>query len=105
MLDEAKMLEALKGVSAGAPLRVLYVAGREPTDKAIREAHRHVTNPTRSRHHFVGSFVGTRVTKKGDIVMTIFADNRDTERHGVLRPGGYRTFNPSLGSLLSIYIL
>lgn len=105
MLDAVKMLEALKGVAAGSAISVSYVAGRQPTDRAVREAERHVTNPTRSRHRYVGSFVGTRVTRRGDIIMTIFADNRDTERNGSLRPGGYRTFNPNLGTLLSVEVL
>ena len=105
MMDAEAMRKALSGIPEGTLLFVSYEAGREPTDRAIREASRHTTNPTRPRRSYVGTFVGVRRTKKSDLVMTIFAHNRDTESGGSLREGGYRTFNPAVGSLLRIEVL
>lgn len=96
-----QMKDALKGVSPGQTLFVSYLVGREPTERAIREALPHTTNPFRSRRHFVGEFANVRTTKNGDEILTIHAQNRNTGD----KPGGYRSFNPRLGQLLGLTIL
>lgn len=102
MLNEVNAMKALVGVPEGALLFVSYVAGREPTDRAVREAERSRREGI-ARRHFVGKLASQRVTKKGEYVFTVLCDNRDDERRGTR--DGYRTFNPSLGNLLTVEVV
>ena len=100
MMTAQQMEDALNGVAPGAMLFVSYVAGREPTALAIDEARPHTENPTRSRRHFVGTLSSVWTAKNGDPIMTIKAHNR-----GLDTKGAYRSFNPNLGTLLSVQVL
>lgn len=97
MMTPEQMQEALKDVAPGTTLFVSYVAGREPTERAVREAIPHTTNPARARRHFVGTLSSVWTAKNGDPIMTLKVHNR-----GLGSEGAYRSFNPSLGQLLAL---
>ncbi len=101
-MSEQEMVLALAGVPSGTPLFVSYVAGRPPTDRAIREAARSRREGIAKRHYF-GTLAEVRTTKRGDAILTIVCENRDDERTGEHR--AFRTFNPNLGQLLSVAVL
>jgi len=101
-MDQIQAQERLTGVPDGATLFVSYLAGREPTERAVREAGRAETEGMARRHLF-GTLVSRRTTRRGDFVFTVLCDNRDDERRGTL--DGYRTINPNLGSLLTLEVI
>jgi len=47
--------------------------------------------------HYVGNFGGFRTTKKGEVILTLFVHNRGSV-------GNFRTFNPKLGTVLSVTV-
>ncbi len=47
--------------------------------------------------HYVGNFAGFRTTKKGETILTLFVHNRGSV-------GQFRTFNPKLGTVLSVTV-
>jgi len=102
-MNEAQMAAALRGVPLGSLLFVSYEAGRPPTPRAVREAERHTR--IMSRRHFVGTLEGVWMTRDGQTVLTLFAYNRDREIGSGMVEGGYRTFNPSVGNLLSVEVI
>ena len=101
-MTEKEMLEKLEGVPEGSTLFVSYLAGRPPTARAIREAERSRREGI-ARRHSVGKLERVWVTKKGEAVLTVLCENRDDERRGTR--DGYRTYNPSLGQLLSVELV
>jgi hypothetical protein len=112
-MTEAEMVQTLEsakqesepGANDGSLVFVSYRAGRTPTPKAHREAFRSMCLGL-ARRHCVGKLVRVWTTKKGQAVMTVFADTRDTEHYnGQMTEGGYRTFNPSLGQLYGLEVL
>ncbi len=102
MLSATDMMRKLSGVSEGSQIFVSYLAGRPPTDRAIREARRSRREGIAHRH-FVGKFHRVWVTKKGDPVLTVLCTNRDDERTGSQE--AYRTFNPAIGTMLTLEIV
>jgi hypothetical protein len=102
MMNEISTMKALVGVPEGATLFVSYLPGREPTARAVREAER-ARQEGLARRHFLGTLASQRITKKGEFVFTVLCDNRDDERRGT--QDGYRTFNPSLGTLLAVEVI
>lgn len=102
MLTAADMVNRLDGVPEGTPVFVSYLAGRAPTDRAVREASR-ARREGLSRHHFTGRVHRVWATKKGDTVLTVLCDVRDDERTGAQE--AYRTFNPALGTMLTLEVL
>jgi hypothetical protein len=101
-MDEQAMVAALAGVPEGADLFVSYVAGRAPTERACREARRSEREGL-ARRHFLGKLHRVWRTQSGETVLTVLCENRDDERTG--RQEAYRTFNPSLGTLLGVTVL
>jgi hypothetical protein len=99
MLDETRTEERLAAIPDGAAVFVSYLVGREPTDRAVREAQRARREGLAPRHFF-GTLQTRRRTKRGELVFTVLCDNRDDERRGT--QDGYRTFNSSLGTLLAL---
>lgn len=104
-MTEQQMIEKLRSTEPGSILFVSYEAGREPTDRAILESERAVLKEGLARRHYVGELKAMWTTKRGDTVLTIMAYNRDRVSGGKLVEGGYRTFNPSLGQLLSVEVI
>lgn len=102
-MDEQQMVAALAGVPEGASLLVSYVAGREPTDRAVREAARSEAAGIPRRAFFGKLHRVWRTKGRGEVVLTVLCENRDDERTG--RQEAYRTFNPSLGTLLGVTVL
>lgn len=102
-MDEREMVDALAGVPEGASLHVEYVAGREPTERAVREARRSEAAGIPRRSFFGKLHRVWRTKGKGEAVLTVLCANRDDERTGAQE--AYRTFNPSLGTLLSVTVL
>lgn len=100
-LTESDMLQFLQDVPAGSLLFVSYEAGKEPTERARKEAERHA-GPHR---YFTGVLEDVWCTKNNEWVMRIFAFNRDTLKNGKLQEGGYRTFNPSKGTLILVDVI
>jgi hypothetical protein len=100
-MNESEMMAVLAGLPEGTELFVSYVAGREPTDRAVREAQRS-TDAGIARRHFTGKLHRVWTTKRGDTVLTVLCDNRDDERSG--KQEAYRTFNPRLGTLLGVTV-
>lgn len=102
MLTETEALEKLSSAQPGATLFVSYLAGRPPTDRAVREARR-AEREGFARRHFTGVLTDAWVTRKGEFVFRVLCGERDDERRGT--EDGYRTFNPSLGTLLSLEVI
>ena len=48
--------------------------------------------------HYVGTFGGFKTTKRGEVVLSLFVHNRG-------KVGSWRTFNPALGSVLSVKVV
>lgn len=95
-LDQNDLLDAIVSVPLGSVLFVSYVAGREPTDRAIVEATGELP-----RRYFTGALHRVWRTKKGEWVLTMWTWNRKTlQKDGTLTEGAYRTFNPALGQLI-----
>lgn len=95
------VLQKLENVPAGAHVLVAYFAGREPTPRAIHEASR-AREAGIPLHHYTGILTSVWTTRHGDIVFTVYVNERDG-REG--NPGAYRTFNPSLGDLLLLEVI
>lgn len=105
MLTTSQMEEILKDCGRGSLLFVSYKAGKPPTDRALLESERAVHVEGMSKRHFVGTFESLWVTRKGATVLTIMAFNRDKMTGDGLVEGGYRTFNPELGELLTLEVI
>lgn len=104
-MTEKQMIEALAECGRGSLLFVSYKAGRPPTDRALVESERAVHEEGMARRHYVGTFESLWVTRKGEVVMTIMAYNRDRVVDGHLVEGGYRTLNPTLGELCYLEVI
>ena len=102
MLSAVDMVQKLAGVPEGAQVFVSYLAGRPPTGRAIREARR-ARREGMARRHFTGRLHRVWMTKAGEPVMTVLCDNRDDERTGAKE--AYRTFNPALGTMLTLEVV
>jgi len=99
-MNQAELELKLLDIEAGQYVFVSYVAGRDPTPRAIRESVRSEEAGI-SRRHFTGLFERAWLTRKGDLVFSVFCDDRDDERHPEVKCAS-RTFNPNLGRLLLI---
>lgn len=104
-LSAEQMESALSGASRGSLIFVSYLAGREPTPRAIVEARRATEELGIARRHFVGTLESVRTTKRGERIMTVFAHNRDRLTAEGFVEGNYRSFNPALGQLLAVEVL
>lgn len=98
-MTEQEMLNKLREIPFGSLVFVSYTAGREPTDRAIRESKRSRREGINGRH-FIGTLEVVRRTKKDEVIMVIKCDNREDERNGY--PYGFRAFNPNVGTLLTL---
>lgn len=103
-MTEQEMREIAEA-SIGATVFVSYVAGREPTARAIEEATPHTTDPARPRRYLYGELTSVWQNKHGEWCLTLLAENRDTIRKGIRFEGGYRTINPSLGQLVVLDVI
>jgi len=105
-MNDSEMVQNLNGVPEGSLLFVSYLAGRKPTEKAVREAIPHTTNPARPRRYFVGLLHRVWDAKNGDPILTMWVFNRSTEnKSGALSSGGWRSFNPRLGKLIVLDVI
>lgn len=102
MLSATDMVRKLEGVPEGATVFVSYLAGREPTPRAVRESER-ARREGYAPRHFFGKLHRVWTSKKGDPILTVLCDNRDDERTGSRE--GYRSFNPNLGTMLMVEVL
>lgn len=104
-LTERDMVTTLLGVNPGSKVFVSYIAGRRPTDQAIRECQVARDQGLNTRH-FTGVFHSLHKTKKGEWVMTIWTDTRtSTDATGNQVNGAYRAINPNLGTLIVLEVL
>lgn len=104
MMDSTSMLEKLKDVPPGSFLFVSYVAGRTARPHALREANRAIRTGINPRH-FTGVLTSVWTTKSGAPVVTLWVNERDTEKDGTVTQGAYRTFNPALGTLMTLEVI
>ncbi|KKL87775.1 hypothetical protein LCGC14_1931290, partial [marine sediment metagenome] len=102
-IDERGMMVRLEDIPEGSTAFVSYVAGRKAKPRAVAEAERHTRG--QPRRYFFGQVSSVWQNRFGEWCMTLFAENRDTIRDGVRFKGGYRTFNPSLGSLIVLELI
>jgi len=98
-------MRAIAQRAIGSTVFVSYVAGREPTGRAVEEARPHTTDPTRPRRYLYGEVTSVWQNRLGEWCLTLFAENRDTVRNGIRFEGGYRTINPSLGKLIVLDVI
>ena len=106
MLNAAATLKILKNLPLESVLFVSYIAGREPKPQALETANRAVHDEGISPRHFTGTFKGVWITLKGEVAFTLWVEERDSiARDGSKSPGAYRTFNPSLGQLMTLEVL
>jgi len=98
-------MRGIAEAAIGATIFVSYVAGREPTARAIEEAVPHTTEPARPRRYLYGQLTSVWQNRHGEWCLTLHAENRDTIRKGTRFEGGYRTINPSLGQLVVLDVI
>lgn len=91
--------------AVGATIFVSYVAGREPTAKAVAEAELHTKDPARPRRYLYGQLTSVWQNRHGEWCLTLFAENRSTLWKDIMFEGGYRTINPSLGQLIVLDVI
>ena len=101
-----QMAQKLMGAQVGQEVFVSYLAGRKPTPRAIWESKKadEAYDKPIPKRWFQGRLASVRITKKGELVMTIFS----TTRYNMDSPGAeghFRSFNPSLGTMLSMDFL
>ena len=77
---------------AGSPKAVTAQAIKEFNDASDWNGDRGVPAT-----HYVGNFAGFRTTKRGEVILTLFCHNRG-------ETGNFRTFNPALGTVLSVVV-
>ena len=98
-------VKALEGIDVGSILFVSYVPGRKPSPRAVQEGRRAIVEEGLSPRHFTGKLSSVSRTKKGEVVFTLWVEERDSVQDGMMRPGAYRAFNPSLGRLLILEVV
>lgn len=96
-LVEQLLLSVLKGATEDTIVHLNYVAGRQPTHRAICEAEM-AADWGKAPTQFVGHFRGLRRTKKGELLLTLWVHNRG-------EAGAYRAFNPTLGFIRNIRVV
>lgn len=102
-LTAQDMLQKLQGVGKGDRVFVSYLAGRPPKPRALREASKAELEGYNKRW-FEGRLEAVRTTKKGEPVMCVLSTTRYNEDDPNAE-GHYRTFNPALGTLLTLEVL
>jgi hypothetical protein len=102
-LSASDMVQKLQGVQPGQTVFVSYLAGREPTDRQVREAQK-ARREGYPRRWYFGRLERQWTTQKGEPVFCIFTHTRDNETDPNA-DGNYRTFNPSLGTLLELEVI
>jgi hypothetical protein len=105
MLTTSQMVNKLRDCGRGSLLFVSYKAGEPPTDRQMLESERAVHEEGCNRRHYVGTLEALWTTRRGQKVLTIMAYNRDKLTGEKLHEGGYRTFNPEVGELLSLEVI
>jgi hypothetical protein len=105
-LTEADMVTALAGLIAGSKVFISYYAGRcNDSDRAYQERERAIEEGI-PLNHFTGTLESLKKTKAGQMLVTLFVEERDTlGPRGELTPGNYRAMNPSLGKMVEIRVL
>jgi len=96
------MVARLSGVPRGTQVFVSYQAGRAPTARAVREA-RKADDWGIPKRWFQGRLEGVWVSKKGEPVFCIYSETRYNDADPTAQ-GHYRTFNPALGTLMSLEV-
>ena len=103
MLNEQDVEQKLQGVPEGAEVFVSYHPGGKTTERAVREAQK-AEDLGIPKRWFEGRLERVWRTKKNQLVVCIFTYTRYNEQKPAWE-GHYRTFNPSLGQLLSLEVL
>lgn len=105
-LTANQMVNKLRDCGRGSLLFISYKTGDVPTERQLLESERAVHEDGCNRRHYVGTLEALWTTRRGQKVFTIMAFNRDRlTDEGLLREGGYRTFNPESGELLSLEVI
>lgn len=102
-LSAQEMTQLLDGVPEGAELFVSYVAGRKPTDRAMREAQK-AEDEGYNKRWLQGRLVSVKPNKKQEPVLTLFTYTRYNEQDDKAE-GHYRSINPELGQLLALEVV
>lgn len=105
MLTEKQMLEKLADCAPGTTLFVGYLAGRKGSGTAAAEMHRAVNEEGINPTHFTGTLEGIKTTKKGDVVLLLWVNERDSVGPDGPKQGNYRMFNPNLGTLRTLEVI
>lgn len=104
MVTAQEMVAKLKDVPKGAQVFVSYLAGRPAKPRALREAER-ASEEGYAKRWFQGRLESVWTTKKGEPVMCVFTHTRYNEDEPQGGDGHYRTFNPALGTMLSLEVI
>lgn len=99
-MNAAQLQAALANANEDTIVHLSYVAGRPASEQGKAEfAMARDWNGDRGRPatYYIGHFRGFKTTKKGDVVLTLFCANRADV-------GNFRTFNPNLGTVLSVAV-
>lgn len=105
-MDANTAYDILKDLPLESTIFVSYIPGRKPHAKAYQEGERAVVDEGISPRHFTGTFQGLSKSKRGEMVFTIWTEERDSVgRDGSKTKGAYRAFNPSLGRLLTLEVV
>lgn len=92
----------IRKAGIGAHVFLSYVAGAEPTERAMREAER-AKREGICRRHFVGQITRIARNKRGEFYFTLFTGERDDERRDT--ENAFRSFNPEFGRVLTLEVI
>jgi hypothetical protein len=105
MITEKEMLQTLTDCAPGTTLFVGYTAGHKGGKNSEIEMHRAVNEEGINPTHFTGTLEGIKTTKKGEVVLLLWVNERDSVGPDGLKQGNFRSFNPNLGTLRTLQVL
>jgi len=93
---EAIMDALFSNASPEDIVHITYYAGRPAGERALKEFEA-AADWNKSAVEYIGNFVSYRLTKSGDPLLTLWVHNRG-------EAGAYRSFNPRLGTITSMFV-
>jgi len=97
MITALQMVQKMKDVPLNSVVFVGYLAGRPAGPQGIKEASK-AREQGINLTHYTGQFRGIRVTRKREVIMTVWVQERG-------EAGAYRAFNPALGTLRTLEVI
>lgn len=97
MLNANDLLAALSTATEQTIVHIEYRAGRPANARGVKE-YAEASDWNKPSTSYTGHFAGMKTNKWGELIVTIYCHNRG-------KTGSYRSFNPNLGSVLSVQVV